>query len=106
MGNTEYDGPALDWICIDYLAGGSILASAPVTEAKAAEAEEAADLTPGEFFTHAIERLIASEDEPLKALVIGTDAFEAAFGVVYPDLDFDVYTDGKPDTDELADDDA
>jgi hypothetical protein len=107
MGNTEFDGPALDWICIDYLAGGSILAQAPLTEAKAAVAEDENDMTPGEFFTYAIEKLIASEEaDPLKALVIGTDAFEAAYGVVYPDLDFDVYTDGKPDTDELADDDA
>ncbi|KKL52057.1 hypothetical protein LCGC14_2289320, partial [marine sediment metagenome] len=32
-------------------------------------------------------------------------AVTAAFGTVYPDIDLDVYTDGKPDDDELDDDD-
>lgn len=104
-GNTEYDGPALDWICIDYLAGGAILASAPASASAETQAENNA-MTPAEYYIDAIERLIASEEDPLKALVLGTNAFEAAFGEVYPDLDFDVYTDGKPDDDELADDDA
>ena len=53
----------------------------------------------------AIEYAIESADEPLDALVIAVNEFEARFGTVYPDIDFDVYTDGKPDLDELADDD-
>ncbi len=56
-------------------------------------------------FTGMIKKLIADEDAPLDALVIAVDAFEAAFGDVYPDIDFDVYTEGKPDEDELAEDD-
>lgn len=110
VGNTEFDGPALDWICLDYLAGGSIApavaqAAQGLTEAAAA-VDEAPDMTPGERVVSAVEALIASETDPLDSLVVAVDAFEAAFGVVYPDIDFDVYTDGKPDTDELADDDA
>ena len=100
-GNTEFDGPALDWICIDYLAGGDI--SQAIAQAAAPEAE--ADTSPQERIDAAIEYALESADEPLDALVIAVNAFEARFGTVYPDIDFDVYTDGKPDLDELADDD-
>ena len=105
IGNTEFDGPALDWICLDYLAGGSLM-TPPLATVQEAEAEGASDLGPGERLTPMIEQLIASEDEPMDALVIAVEAFEAAFGTVYPDIDFDVYTDGKAEEDELAADAA
>ena len=110
LGNTEFDGPALDWICIDYLAGGSILANAPLTKITPAQdstvPETDSVMTPGERCVEVIENLIGSETEALDALVIAVDAYETAFGAVYPDIELDVYTDGKPETDELADDDA
>lgn len=110
IGQTEFDGPALDWICIDFLAGGMGGAAAQaipsVDEAPAEHATSTPTGTLEERFTSFIESMIEGADEPLDALVIAVNAFEAAFGTVYPDIDFDVYTDGKPDTDELADDDG
>lgn len=104
-GNTEFDGPALDWICIDYLAGGSIaqpIAEAAQATTQPAEAEAESELEPQDRVAQAIEYLIETEDEPFDALVIAVNAFEAAFKIVYPDIEFDVYTDGRPDEDELA----
>lgn len=101
VGQTEYDGPALEWICLDYLGGsGGAVATTDETqpEEKAVSSEAA--------FVGMIKKLIKDEDEPLDALVIAVDAFEAAFGTVYPDIDFDVYTEGKPAEDDLAEDDV
>lgn len=103
-GNTEFDGPALDWICIDYLAGGTI-APAIAEAVPETEAGSTPELSDQDSISQAIEYALANQDEPLDALVITVNAFEAAFGTVYPDIDFDVFTDGKPDLDELADDD-
>ena len=100
-GGTEYDGPALEWICLDYLGGsGGAVATTDETqpEAKAVDSEAA--------MTGMIRKLIKDEDEPLDALVVAVDAFETAFGDVYPEIEFDVFTDGKPDVDDLADDDT
>ena len=108
-GNTEFDGPALEWICIDYLAGGATQAlseAAQGTTVANGEAESEEAFAPQEAFTRMIEKLIETEDEPFDALVIALDAFEAAFKIVYPDVEFDVYTDGKPDEDELAADES
>ncbi|KKL44880.1 hypothetical protein LCGC14_2361260, partial [marine sediment metagenome] len=43
-GNTEFDGPALDWICIDYLASGNIAQA--LGEMTAPEAEGEVDSIP------------------------------------------------------------
>ncbi len=101
-GHTEYDGQALELICIGYL-GGGVVATTPMGEN--GDPAEAAPVNSEAAFTGMIKNLIKSEEEPLDALVIAVDAFEAGFGEVYPDIDFDVYTDGKPDGDDLADDD-
>ncbi len=101
-GNTEYDGPALEWICLDYLGGGGgVMANATVDKAGEPEAvdSEAA-------FVGMIKKLLKDEDKPLDALVIAVDAFEKAFGEPYPDIEFDVFTEGKPAEDELAEDDT
>ena len=114
VGNTEFDGPALDWICIDYLAGGTI---APPTDAIPEVGDEApihaddqteaqVDVTTEDYISGVIENLIGNVDEPLTALVTAVNAFETAFETVYPDIDFEVYTGGKPDSDELAEDAA
>ncbi len=100
-GGTEYDGPALEWICLDYLGGGAVDALSGDTE----DSAEPQAVDSEAAFTGMIKKLIADEDEPLDALVIAVDAFEAAFGVTYPNIDFDVYTEGKPAEDELAEDD-
>ncbi len=97
---TEYDGPALEGICIEYLGNSSSV----VTSDTADDSAEPQAVDSEAAFTGMIKKLIADEDEPLDALKIGVDAFEAGFATVYPDIDFDVYTEGRPDDDELADD--
>jgi len=104
-GNTEFDGPALDWICIDYLAGGNLSTALAQVTAPEAEAGSTPQLSDEDGIAQAIESALTNQDEPLDALVLAVNAFETAFGAVYPDIDLDVYTDGKPDDDELADDD-
>ncbi len=94
-GNTTYDGPALEWICIDYLNGsggtGELLA-------KAAE-----DATVGS----AINALVLAKDgDPMEALVATIEAVEESFAVAYPDLEISVNTEGTDETDDLAKDDG
>ena len=98
-GSTEYDGQALEGICIEYL--GSVATTTIEGEDPEVQPVEAAAA-----FSGMIKKLIASEEDPLDALVIAVEAFEAAFGEPYPNIDFDVYTDGKPGSDDLAEDDT
>ena len=105
-GNTEFDGPALDWICIDYLAGSSFAHQpAQATQESGDEVTSTPTGTPEERITAFVTGVIDTADEPMDALVATVNAVTTAFGAVYPDIDLDVYTDGKPDDDELADDD-
>ena len=91
-GGTEYEGPALEWICLDFLATPKV--------GLQLDKAQGVKLTGEEMLTIALFDLLKESSDPMAALETGIATFEAGFAEAYPDLETDIYINGKPD--ELA----
>lgn len=95
VGETKFDGPALEYVCLDYLAG-------PGAGAHKAAAEAAPpEVTPvnvDDVLLNVIQTIVAASSEPVVALEAMLSTINDFFVEnEFPDLDFDVYPYGKPD---------
>ena len=93
-GDTKFDGPALEYVCLDYLAGpGAGAQKAAAIAAPPAVTSENVD----DVLLNVIQTVHKETADPVEAMTILLTAINDFFVEnEFPDLDFEVYPTGKP----------
>lgn len=100
-GETEFDGPALEYLCLDYLSGPPAQSGETAeaeTQGAPAPATAAAEGGPVDEALQAVmQRAVDEKGDATDALQLVVEALEVVFEEHFPDLDLEVYLDGKED---------